>query len=314
MSAAAADSFSPTSHGLAPEFHKFVHEGYSSIRDGMPVPEPHAKKLLVIGWCGDIQDLVDSLNMFAPGKTVVTVLCDCCPEVGVNMVWDSHTKTSVTGQCDCLPRCECPVFCRIRFLNLVVRARLLSWSHVTASPCKRPVVSGCQTVKHYRGGFENCMPKQLQIETLVIHLTMLLMGCVKNMLIAICAFNIKKQQEAQDAMAALPEGDLEHMQPPGHPLPFVAYCDADDNLFSSAGSAVALVLDMNGVARPPAKTNLPLMWGFALAEGSALPFRLTSSAAVLPAGEIRMSSAAGHSLAICQCHQVLTLSSFPQHF
>ncbi len=83
---AAADNFSPTSHGLAPEFHKFVHEGYSSIRDGMPVPEPHAKKLLVIGWCGDIQDLVDSLNMFAPGKTVVTVLCDCCPEVSVR-VW-----------------------------------------------------------------------------------------------------------------------------------------------------------------------------------------------------------------------------------
>ncbi|DBB14997.1 hypothetical protein WJX82_007629 [Trebouxia sp. C0006] len=74
------DNFSPTSHGLAPEFHKFVHEGYSSITDGMPVTEPHAKKLLVVGWCGDIQDLVDSLNMFAPGKTVVTVLCDCCPE------------------------------------------------------------------------------------------------------------------------------------------------------------------------------------------------------------------------------------------
>ena len=86
--AAAADNFSPTSHGLAPEFHKFVQEGYSSIRDGMPFPEPHAKKLLVIGWCGDIQDLVDSLNMFAPGKTVVTVLCDCCPEVSVSMVQD----------------------------------------------------------------------------------------------------------------------------------------------------------------------------------------------------------------------------------
>ena len=100
---AAADNFSPTSHGLAPEFHKFVHEGYSSIRDGMPVPEPHAKKLLVIGWCGDIQDLVDSLNMFAPGKTVVTVLCDCCPEVSASMGQASNPKTSVTVACDCCP-------------------------------------------------------------------------------------------------------------------------------------------------------------------------------------------------------------------
>ena len=100
---AAADNFSPTSHGLAPEFHKFVHEGYSSIRDGMPVPEPHPKKLLVIGWCGDIQDLIDSLNMFAPGKTVVTVLCDCCPEVGVNMVQTSNPKISDTVLCDCCP-------------------------------------------------------------------------------------------------------------------------------------------------------------------------------------------------------------------
>lgn len=80
---AAADDFDPTSKGLAPEFHKFVEEGYSSIRDGVPVPEPKAKQLVVIGWCGDIQDLVDSLNMFAPCKTTVTVLCDCCPDVSV---------------------------------------------------------------------------------------------------------------------------------------------------------------------------------------------------------------------------------------
>ena len=100
---AAADNFSPTSHGLAPEFHKFVHEGYSSITDGMPVTEPHAKKLLVVGWCGDIQDLVDSLNMFAPGKTVVTVLCDCCPEVSASMGQVSNPKTSATVQFDCCP-------------------------------------------------------------------------------------------------------------------------------------------------------------------------------------------------------------------
>lgn len=75
-----SDDFDPTSNGLAPEFHKFVEEGYSSIRDGVPVPEPKAKQLVVIGWCGDIQDLVDSLNMFAPCKTTVTVLCDCCPD------------------------------------------------------------------------------------------------------------------------------------------------------------------------------------------------------------------------------------------
>ena len=71
----------------------------------MPVPEPHAKKLLVIGWCGDIQDLVTSLNMFAPGKTVVTVLCDCCPEVGAIMGQVSNPKTGGTDLYDCLKRC-----------------------------------------------------------------------------------------------------------------------------------------------------------------------------------------------------------------
>ena len=60
-----------------------MHEGYNSIRDNMPVPEPQAKSLVVVGWCGDIQDLVDSLNLFAPCKTTVTVLCDCCPDVRV---------------------------------------------------------------------------------------------------------------------------------------------------------------------------------------------------------------------------------------
>lgn len=59
-----------------------MHEGYSSISaDGLPVPERQAKSVVVVGWCGNIQDLVDSLNLFAPCKTTVTVLCDCCPEV-----------------------------------------------------------------------------------------------------------------------------------------------------------------------------------------------------------------------------------------
>ena len=61
-------------------------EGYSSMRDAVPHRERHAKKVVVVGWCGDIQDLVDSLNMFAPGKTIVTVLCDCCPEVSLGLV------------------------------------------------------------------------------------------------------------------------------------------------------------------------------------------------------------------------------------
>lgn len=76
-----ADSFTPISHGVAEEYGRVLKEGYSSIRDGVPQAEPHAKKVVVVGWCGDIQDLVDSLNMFAPTKTIVTVLCDCCPEV-----------------------------------------------------------------------------------------------------------------------------------------------------------------------------------------------------------------------------------------
>ena len=66
---------------MAPEFGQVLKEGYSSIRDGLPVPDPSPKKVVVVGWCGDIQDLVDSMNLFAPGKTVVTVLCDCCPDV-----------------------------------------------------------------------------------------------------------------------------------------------------------------------------------------------------------------------------------------
>lgn len=75
------DNFNPVSHGVTPEYGHVMKEGYSSIRDGLPVPESQAKKVVVVGWCGDIQDLVDSLNMFAPCKTTVTVLCDCCPDV-----------------------------------------------------------------------------------------------------------------------------------------------------------------------------------------------------------------------------------------
>ncbi|KAL3158654.1 hypothetical protein ABBQ32_011397 [Trebouxia sp. C0010 RCD-2024] len=74
------DSFAPNTHGLAEEYQRVLKDGYSSIRDAAPQREPPLKKVVVVGWCGDIQDLVDSLNMFATGRTVVTVLCDCCPE------------------------------------------------------------------------------------------------------------------------------------------------------------------------------------------------------------------------------------------
>lgn len=76
-----ADSFSPVTHGLAEEYQQVLKEGYSSIREAAPQRNSPLKKVVVVGWCGDIQDLVDSLNMFATGKTIVTVLCDCCPEV-----------------------------------------------------------------------------------------------------------------------------------------------------------------------------------------------------------------------------------------
>lgn len=95
----AVDSFSPISHGVAEENGRVLKEGYSSIRDGVPQPEPHAKKVVVVGWCGDIQDLVDSLNMFAPGKTIVTVLCDCCPEVSC---WLLYLQALTAG---CRLRC-----------------------------------------------------------------------------------------------------------------------------------------------------------------------------------------------------------------
>lgn len=74
----------------------------------------------------------------------------------------------------------------------------------------------------------------------------------------------------------------------GHPLAFSADPDADDNLVSPVGSAAAKDLDMIGDAQPPAKAHPPLMWVFVPEGGSAAPFRLTSSAAVLPAGEVRV--------------------------
>ena len=103
-------------------------------------------------------------------------------------------------------------------------------------------------------------------------------------------------------MAALSKGDFERVQPPGRTLAVAArshhaYFDVNDKLVSPAGSAAAEDLDMNGDAVPPAKAKFPLMWGFALAVGTALPFRL-SSAAALPAGETSLSSAGGNNLAM----------------
>lgn len=67
--------------GAASEYGQFLQHGYTGIKDGVPYTEPPTKHVAVMGWCGDIQDLVDSMTLFATGKTVVTVLCNCCPEV-----------------------------------------------------------------------------------------------------------------------------------------------------------------------------------------------------------------------------------------
>lgn len=102
------------------------------------------------------------------------------------------------------------------------------------------------------------MPKQLQIGILIMHVTMLLMGCMKNMPITICAIKIKRQQqEAQAAMATLPESDFRHAQPSGHPLAFIIYSDVDDNLVPPAGSAAAKDLGMSGVARLQPRQKCP---------------------------------------------------------
>lgn len=98
-----ADSFSPISHGVADEYGHVLKEGYSSIRDGVPQAEPHGRKVVVVGWCGDIQDLVDSLNMFAPGKTIVTVLCDCCPEVSYGQLYAESRVRPEAMFMDCQP-------------------------------------------------------------------------------------------------------------------------------------------------------------------------------------------------------------------
>ena len=85
-----ADSFAPSTHGVAEEYQRVLNDGCNSIRDAAPQREPPLKKVVVVGWCGDIQDLVDSLNMFATGKTIVTVLCDCCPEVSFTICMTNH--------------------------------------------------------------------------------------------------------------------------------------------------------------------------------------------------------------------------------
>ena len=88
-----ADDFSPSRDGAATEYDRFLKEGYSSIRDGVPNnAEPPPKSVVIVGWCGDIQDLVDSLELFASGKTTVTVLCDCCPDVRLPL----HPKCHVS--------------------------------------------------------------------------------------------------------------------------------------------------------------------------------------------------------------------------
>lgn len=46
-----------------------------------PAPKAGPRKVVVAGWCGEVEDLTASLTMFAPQGTDVTMVCECAPEV-----------------------------------------------------------------------------------------------------------------------------------------------------------------------------------------------------------------------------------------
>ena len=46
-----------------------------------PPPKTGPRKVVVAGWCGEVEDLTASLTMFAPQGTDVTMVCECAPEV-----------------------------------------------------------------------------------------------------------------------------------------------------------------------------------------------------------------------------------------
>ena len=48
-----------------------------------PPPKSGPRKVVVAGWCGEVEDLTASLTMFAPEGTDVTMVCECAPEVSL---------------------------------------------------------------------------------------------------------------------------------------------------------------------------------------------------------------------------------------
>lgn len=46
-----------------------------------PAIKTGPRKVVVAGWCGEVEDLTASLTMFAPQGTDVTMVCECAPEV-----------------------------------------------------------------------------------------------------------------------------------------------------------------------------------------------------------------------------------------
>ena len=60
-----------------------------------PAPKAGPRKVVVAGWCGEVEDLTASLTMFAPQGTDVTMVCECAPEVRYPprvLIPDGHAK------------------------------------------------------------------------------------------------------------------------------------------------------------------------------------------------------------------------------
>ena len=48
------------------------------------------RNIIVAGWCGDVEHLVRGITAFAPDGSVVTLICECNPEVSNKLSSDAR--------------------------------------------------------------------------------------------------------------------------------------------------------------------------------------------------------------------------------
>ena len=67
----------------APEYRELgdIFQGVKAVDWSPPAPKVGPRKVVVAGWCGEVEDLTASLTMFAPVGTDITMVCECAPEV-----------------------------------------------------------------------------------------------------------------------------------------------------------------------------------------------------------------------------------------